>query len=137
MHEVEGRIAVLDHPENLISALTVEGMWRVGICLMSTWDLSCGTLSNFPIAAHSSFTFSLISPKLSILVESRWFSLLASQINYFLTSKESSWGQILPSVKSCWHYSLQTFFNFVIWYAILCGFQYQFLKFHWSFWLKF
>lgn len=67
-------------------------MWRVGICLMSTWDLSCGTLSNFPIAAHSSFTFSLISPKLSILVESRWFSLLASQINYFLTSKESYLG---------------------------------------------
>ena len=88
MHEVEGRIAVLDHPENLISALTIEGQ----ICVMSTWDLSCGTLSNFPIAAHSSFTFSLISPKLSILVESCWFSLLASQINYFLTSKESYLG---------------------------------------------
>lgn len=38
------------------------------------------------------FTFSLISPKLCILVESCWFSLLASQINYFLTSKESYLG---------------------------------------------
>lgn len=85
-------MAALDHPENLISALTVEGMWRVGICLMFTWNLSCGTLSNFPIATHSSFTFSLISPELSILVESCWFSLLASQINYFLTSTESYLG---------------------------------------------